>query len=110
MRFLHLIFAAFLLVSSAASAACHSVGDVHIICKDGQISALYVENDNDTAQNTDNKTDCCPMAGFALPMATFAALPMAAVTSTQTRFQRGMHMLRLDAHAAPRGPPARLFF
>lgn len=108
MRFLHLIFAAFLLVSTAASAACHGVGDVHIICKDGQISALYVENE--AAQDTDNKAECCPMAGFALPMAAFAALPMAAATSTQTRFQRGMHMLRLDAHAAPRGPPARLFF
>ncbi|MBL6784024.1 MAG: hypothetical protein ISQ24_03115, partial [PS1 clade bacterium] len=44
MRFMPLIMAVFLLASSVTASACHSVGDVHVICKNGTVSALYVEN------------------------------------------------------------------
>jgi len=107
MRFLHLIFAAFLLVSSAATAACHGVGDVHIICKDGQISPLYVENE--AAQDTDNKVDCCPMAGFAAAE-THKVHAIGTAQTISPPLPRGADKRHADAPALPRGPPARLFF
>ena len=108
MRFLHLIFAVFLIFSGAAASACHAVGDVHIICKDGTVSALYVESK--TAENTANDPECCPMAGFALPVAAIAAVHKPAILVGKYPKRPDMYKLRSNTHAVPRGPPSRLLF
>ena len=108
MRFLHLISAAFLLLSGAAASACHAIGDVHIICKDGAISALYVESE--TAEKAANDPECCPMAGFALPVAAIAGSHKAPISAGKYHKQPDMHALRSDTNAVPRGPPSRLLF
>ena len=108
MRFLHLIFAVFLIFSGAAASACHAIGDVHIICKDGAVSALYVESE--TAEDTANNPEFCPMAGFALPVAAIAAAHKPTILAGKYHKQPDMHKLRSDTHAVPRGPPSRLLF
>ena len=96
MRFMPLIMAVFLLASSVTASACHSVGDLHVICKNGTISALYVENKGKATEA--ESPDCCPMAGFALAETAQAPLP------------HSTPMMRADAPAPPRGPPTELFF
>ncbi|CAI8221165.1 MAG: Uncharacterised protein [Alphaproteobacteria bacterium] len=108
MRILHLIFAAFLLLSGAAASACHAVGDVHVICHDGKIEALYVESE--MAEDAATHPECCPMAGFALPVAAIAATHQAPLSTAKFHKQPDMHKLRSDTHAVPRGPPSRLLF
>lgn len=108
MRFMPLIMAVFLLASSVTASACHSVGDVHVICKNGTISALYVENKG-KATEVENP-DCCPMAGFALAE-TAQARPANRQLDTQTTpLPHSAPMMRADAPARPRGPPTELFF
>ena len=108
MRFLHLIMAALLLASSVTASACHSVGDVHVICKNGTISALYVENKGKATEA--ESPDCCPMAGFALAE-TAQARPVNRPLDTQTTpLPHSAPMMRADAPAPPRGPPTGLFF
>ena len=108
MRFLHMIFAAFLLLSGAAASACQAIGDVHIICKDGAVAALYVESE--TAKDAANHPECCPMAGFALPVAAIATSHKATISAGKYHKQPDMHALRSDTNAVPRGPPSRLLF
>ena len=108
MRVLHLIFAAFLFLSGAAASACHTVGDVHVICHGGKIKALYVESEME--EDAATHPECCPMAGFALPAAAIAATHQAPLSTVKFRKQPDIHTLRSDLHAVPRGPPSRLLF
>lgn len=108
MRFMPLIMAVFLLASNVTASACHSVGDVHVICKNGMISALYVENKGKATEA--ESPDCCPMAGFALAE-TAQARPVNRPLVTQTTpLPHSAPMMRADAPAPPRGPPTGLFF
>jgi hypothetical protein len=108
MRFMPLIMAVFLLASSVTASACHSVGDVHVICKNGTISALYVENKGKATEA--ESPDCCPMAGFALAEIA-QARPVNRPLDTQTTpLPHSAPMMRADAPARPRGPPTELFF
>ena len=108
MRVLHLIFAAFLLLSGAVASACHTVGDVHLICHDGKIEAFYVESE--MAEDAATRPQCCPMAGFAVPVVAIAPTHQAPLSTAKFRKQPDIHRLRSDMHAVPRGPPSRLLF
>ena len=108
MRFLHLLLAALFLASSVTASACHGIGDVHVICKDGSVSALYIEDEGAAAGA--KSPDCCPMAGFALPETDTAPMAADHRETQPTPFRHSVHAIRADAPAPPRGPPARLFF
>lgn len=108
MRFLHLIIAALLLASSVTASACHGVGDVHVICKDGEVAALYVEDESAVAAA--ESPDCCPMVGFALAETNIVPATTDPLETQTTPLPHSAHTIRADAPALPRGPPARLFF
>lgn len=59
MRASHFIFAFLLLVQTGVAAACHSVGDVHVICHSDGIETVYVETKTQTESQRGEK-DCCP--------------------------------------------------
>lgn len=108
MRYLHLLLAAFLLASSVTASACHGVGDVHVICKDGAVRALYVEDKGVAAETA--TPDCCPMAGFALADNAIGALKPKPETAQTPDLAYHAPSRRTHAPAQPRGPPAQLFF
>lgn len=79
MRMLHSVLAFFLLLQSGFAAACHSVGDVHVICHDDGIKLVYSETQSPiraqnpiAAQNMD--APCCS----ALSLADAATPPLIA--------------------------------
>jgi hypothetical protein len=108
MRYLQVIFAALLLASSVTATACHSVGDVHVICKNGEVSALYVESPD--APPAPQNPECCPMAGFDAAAEPPRHHAQAQKTAYPSALPRMAHIIRVDAHASVRGPPLRLFF
>ena len=107
MRLFHLFIAALMLASTASAAACHGVGDVHVICKNGTMAPLYVENKGDV--ETAKPLECC-MGGFALDETDSGALPGFTLSAPHIFSHHHAPKPRLDFHTTPRGPPTDRFF
>ncbi len=74
MRMLNSVLAFFLLLQTGFAAACHSVGDVHVICHDDGIKLVYSETQSPTAAAQNIETPCCS----ALSLADATTVPLIA--------------------------------
>lgn len=65
MRMLPLWLSFFVLLQSGFAAACHNVGDVHIICHDDGIKTVYVETDTQAQKLGGDGMVCCSALALA---------------------------------------------
>lgn len=65
MRRFNFFIAVFFLLQTGFAAACHNVGDVHVICHNDGIKTVYVEHNQAQLESGDNTKGCCSavMAG-----------------------------------------------
>ena len=97
-----------LLVQPVLASACHSLGDVHVICRDGGTSAIIVQNDTVPAELSERETCCAAVSLPPIDGTALAAAPddLSAVFVIPIWHR---HKQRSDAAAEPRAPPALLF-
>lgn len=109
MRAFHFIFAILLLLQTGFAAACHGVGDVHVICHSDGIETVYVETETQAEAQRVEK-DCCP--SFSLRHSDInngVVAPGDLARPIAARHQR--HAACVFAYLPPsRGPPASAVF
>lgn len=105
-RFLPVALAIFWLAASSLAVACHNVGDVHVICHDGQNSAIFVANDTPKTETPDS--ECCPSGALAVPVAISAHAPSWLLMPQDARPQATFYAPTQIHFPRPRGPPSHL--
>ena len=109
MRQLDFFIAVFLLLQTGFAAACHNVGDFHVICHDDGIKTVYVERhgSSDRAQlNSDEDTMLCCSAIMAGESPTPDGLPLYTEQLPQERLTKTTPTRALRVATPPtRGPP-----
>ena len=58
------IFCFLLLSQSAMALACHSIGDVHVICKEGHVAVVLSDRETQS-EVSQEKEDCCASMGVS---------------------------------------------
>ena len=53
------VFCLVMLTQSALAMACHSFGDVHVICKDGHVAVVLIDRETQSEILPEDE-DCCP--------------------------------------------------
>ena len=105
MRALTLFFAALLLVQTGFAAACHNVGDVHVICHNDGIETVYVETGTLADKQIADKECCTALSFFDETPAHFTPAPTRLIKAAKPP-----HTDFIAAHQTPtppnRGPPA----
>ena len=103
------IFCFLLLTQSAMALACHSIGDVHVICKDGHVAAVLIDRETQS-EVLQEEEDCC--ANLVLSVGRdqgaigFEAVPIIRSTSPEIIAASPL------AHrtSKPREPPSNILF
>ena len=106
MRILPLWLSFFVLLQSGMAAACHSVGDVHVICHDNGIETVYVETEPQAQKPGGDGMVCCSALALA---DTHHAPTLQPLLATRPTAQQAARVLLLQRSLLPppnRGPPA----
>ena len=109
MRILPIWLSFFMLLQTGFAAACHNVGDVHVICHDDGIETVYVETYDETGRSGRKADSDTLMCCSALVLAEAQAAPAShRVFQTIPDFQKpAPKPLRAHHDVTPpsRGPP-----
>jgi 7-cyano-7-deazaguanine synthase in queuosine biosynthesis len=106
LRLIHLWLASWLLTQAALASACHSVGEVHVICSAQGLETVYVPSPETEAQP---RPDCCPTAASTMLEALSLAFRPGANAAPKAPIIWPQHALRFDSAATPRAPPKSVF-
>jgi streptogramin lyase len=103
------VFCLVMLTQSALAMACHSFGDVHVICEDGHFAVVLIDRETQSEILPEDE-DCCPhmVVSGGRNSAWFGNEAIAVIRNispeniTVTTLTRGA--------AKPRGPPSSSLF
>ena len=108
-HFLTNVFCLVMLTQSAVAVACHSFGDVHVICRDGHVAVVLIDRETQSEILPDDK-DCCPHMAMSGGR-NIAWFGNGAITIIRTISPENVvTTTRAYGTAKPRGPPPNILF
>ena len=108
-QFLTSVFCLVMLTQSAIAVACHSFGDVHVICREGQFAVVLIDRETQSEVSHEDE-DCCPHMAMSggRNSAWFGSGAIAIIRSISPENVATTN--RKYDTAKPRGPPPNSLF
>ena len=103
------IFCFLLLSQSAMALACHSIGDVHVICKEGHVAVVLIDRETQS-EISQEKEDCCTsmVVSASWDVTTIGFEAIAIIRSMSPKIVASNPFAHRTAK--PREPPSNIFF
>ena len=103
------IFCFLLLTQSAIALACHSIGDVHVICKEGHVAVVLIDHKTQSEVSQEEEDCCANMVVFGGRAHTTIGFEAIAIIRSMSPEIVATNPL---AHrtAKPREPPSNILF